>query len=506
MLRVIECNDTTPVVLLRSFFVFYGVIFMYDVVIIGCGVIGAACAYELSKYELSVCVLEKSNDVANGTTKANSAIVHAGYDPKPGSNMARLNVAGNRMMGELCEKLDVPFKRIGSHVLAFSEGDMAALKNLYDRGIKNGVPGLKLLSAEEVRKMEPQLAENVAGSLWAPSAAIVSPWELTLAMMEVAVRNGTELRLESPVCAITKEQEHFCVKTDKDTMETRFLINAAGVHCGEVAELIADKEFSIQPNRGEYYLLDKCEGAKVHSVIFQCPNENGKGVLVAPTVHGNLIVGPNAVNVTDTDNTKNTAEGLDFVLATATKSVPTLSFRDNIRNFAGIRANHTSDDFFIGESKTVPGLFHLAGIKSPGLSSAPAIALEAVAYLAEMLPLRKKDHYCDERHVIRFKSLSPEEKNAVIAKDPRYGRVICRCETVTEGEIVAAIHSPVPPTTVNGVKRRVGAGMGRCQGGFCGPRVQEILAREWGVSMDEILLDGPGSYILTEQTKGGGRA
>lgn len=476
---------------------------MYDVVIIGCGVIGAACAYELSKFDLSVCVLEKSNDVANGTTKANSAIVHAGYDPLPGTNMARLNVAGNRMMSELCQKLDVPFRRIGSHVLAFSEKDMATLRTLYDRGTKSGVPGLRLLSADEVRAMEPNLADTVLGSLYAPSAGIVSPWELTLALIETAVRNGVELKLESAVRAITKEDDRFFVTTDRETVESRFILNAAGVHCGDVAELVAKREFTIQPNRGEYFLLDKCEGVKVHSTIFQCPNENGKGVLVSPTVHGNLIVGPNAVNVSDADNTKNTAEGLDFVRAAAVKSVPTLSFRDNIRNFTGIRANHSADDFLIGESKSVPGLFNLAGIKSPGLSSAPAIALEAVAYLQGKLPLHKKDYCCDERHVIRFKTLSPEEKNAVIAKDPRYGRVICRCETVTEGEIVAAIHSPVPPTTVNGVKRRVGAGMGRCQGGFCGPRVQEILAREWGVPMDKILLDGPGSYILTNRTKGG---
>ena len=476
---------------------------MYDVLIIGCGVIGAACAYELAKYDLSVCVLEKSNDVANGTTKANSAIVHAGYDPHPGTNMARLNVEGNRRMGALCEKLDVPFKRIGSHVLAFSEADLKTLAVLYDRGVKNGVPGLKLLAAEEVRAMEPNLADTVLGSLSAPSAGIISPWELTLAMAEVAVRNGVRLVLEAPVTAIEKKNGGFSVTTDRGVFEGRFLLNAAGVHCGDVAELIAEKEFTIQPNRGEYYLLDKSEGTSVHSTIFQCPNEKGKGVLVSPTVHGNLIVGPDAVNVSDPDNTKNTAEGLDFVRTMAVRSVPSLSFRENIRNFTGIRANHAADDFLIGESKTVPGLFNLAGIKSPGLSSAPAIALETVAYLQKKLDLREKTDFRDGRKVIRFKELSPEEKNAIIAEDPRYGRIVCRCETVTEGEIVAVLRSPVPPTTINGVKRRVGAGMGRCQGGFCGARVQEILARELGVSMDKILMDGPGTYILTEQTKGG---
>ena len=476
---------------------------MQDVIIIGCGVIGAACAYELSKYNWTVTVLEKSSDVANGTTKANSAIVHAGYDPHPGTAMARLNVEGNRIMGELCEKLDVPFRRIGSHVLAFSEADLKTLAVLYDRGVQNGVPGLKLLSREEVLAMEPNLSDAVMGSLWAPSAGILSPWELTLALIETAVRNGTELFLEAPAESIERVGDHFVVTTPKGRFEARYLLNAAGLHAGDIQEMLGEKEFTIQPNRGEYYLLDKSEGSRVRSTIFQCPNEKGKGVLVSPTVHGNLIVGPDAVNVSDPDDTKNTAEGLSFVREMSVKSVPSLSFRDNIRNFTGIRANHSSDDFLIGESRSVPGLFNLAGIKSPGLSSAPAIALEALSWLQGKLPAEKKQSFCDCRKGIRFKSLSAEEKNALIRDNPLYGRVICRCETVTEGEIVAAIHSPVPPTTINGVKRRVGAGMGRCQGGFCGPRVQEILSRELGVPMEQIQLDQPGSYILTGRTKGG---
>ena len=269
--------------------------------------------------------------------------------------------------------------------------------------------------------------------------------------------------------------------------------------------MLGADDFRIQPNRGEYFLLDKSEGTRVHSVIFQCPNKNGKGVLVAPTVHGNLIVGPNAENVSDPDNTANTAAGLAFVRKMAMKSVPSIVFRDNIRNFAGVRANHAEDDFLIGESRSVPNLYELAGIKSPGLSSAPAIAQDAVRWLSGKMELREREHYVDTRRRIRFNELSPEEKNALIRENPLYGRVICRCETITEGEIVAAIHSPVPPTTINGVKRRVGAGMGRCQGGFCGPRVQEILARELGVTMDAIEMDQAGTYILTGETKGGAR-
>ena len=476
---------------------------MYDVIIIGCGVVGAACAYELSRYELSVAVLEKSNDVANGTSKANSAIVHAGYDPHPGTAMARLNVEGNRLMPELCRKLDVPFRQTGSHVLAFNEKEVETLKTLYARGVQNGVPGLKLLSGEEARAMEPNLAENVCGSLWAPSAGIVSPWELTLALIETAVRNGTELYLEAPVTALRQENGHFTAETPKGAFEAKYVLNAAGVRCEEIAAMLGCADYKIQPNRGEYFLLDKSEGTRVHSTIFQCPNENGKGVLVSPTVHGNLIVGPNAVNISDPDGTENTAAGLAFVREMALKSVPSISFRDNIRNFSGVRANHPEDDFLIGENPKVSGFYELAGVKSPGLSSAPAIAKDAAKWLAGKTALTEKAHFIDTRRRIRFSELSAEEKNALIREDPLYGRVICRCETVTEGEIVAAIHSPVPPTTINGVKRRVGAGMGRCQGGFCGPRVQEILSRELGIPMDKVLMDQPGTYILTGETKGG---
>ena len=477
---------------------------MYDVIIIGAGVVGAACAYELSKYDLNLCVLEANNDVANGTSKANSAIVHAGYDPHPGTRMARLNVEGNRLMEPLCRKLDVPFRRVGSHVLAFSEQELSTLRALFARGEENGVPGLRLLTGAEARAMEPNLSDAVCGSLYAPSAGIVSPWELTLALMETAIRNGAQLQLCTPVTAISKtDSGAIRLQTPNSPYETRFVLAACGAHCAAIARMAGDR-MDIQPNRGEYYLLDKSEGTRVHSVIFQCPNENGKGVLVAPTVHGNLIVGPNAAPVQDPDDTRNTAEALSFVRQMALKSVPSVNFRENIRNFAGVRANHAGDDFMLMESAALPCLYHLAGIKSPGLSSAPAIAREAVSWLSSKLPLREKASYVDSRRHIRFQELSMDERNALIRENPLYGCVICRCETVTEGEIVDAIHSPIPATTINAVKRRTGAGMGRCQSGFCGPRVQEILARELGCAMEDVLLDAPGSYILTGETKGGG--
>ena len=476
---------------------------MYDVVIIGCGVVGAATAYRLARYRLHTLVLEANNDVANATTKANSAILHAGYDPEPGTKMAALNVEGNRMALDICRKLDVPVRQTGSMVLAFAPEQLPHLQMLYDRGVANGVPGLELLSGDAARALEPNLSEKVCGALLAPSAAVVDPWGLALAMIEVAVQNGVELRRSAPVTGIRpKEGGGFVLATPKGEVETRFVVNAAGVDADRVHRLLEPIPWQTRPNRGEYYLLDKSEGGRVSRVIFQCPGPEGKGVLVAPTVHGNLIVGPNAEPVTDRRDLGNTAAGLAFVKARAVQSVPSIRFGENIRNFSGIRANTDQSDFIIQWSENHPGFLDLAGIKSPGLTSAPAIGKLAADMLGEAgLPLAEKPDFIDERHVVRFRHASPAEKAALIARDPRYGRVICRCETITEGEILDAIHSPVGATTVNGVKRRCNAGMGRCQGGFCGPRVQAILARELGVSPTEILMDQAGSWVLCGETK-----
>ena len=343
----------------------------------------------------------------------------------------------------------------------------------------------------------------MCGALLAPTAGIIDPWGFALAMIETAVQNGVELHRSCPVTAITALPEgNFRLSTPKGSFETRCVINAAGVDADRVHRLLEPIHWKMTPNRGEYYLLDKSEGSLVDHIIFQCPGPEGKGVLVSPTVHGNLIAGPNAEPVTDRLDLGNTADGLDFVRARALKSVPGIHFRQNIRNFSGIRANTDQGDFLIGASPNHPGFIDLAGIKSPGLSSAPAIGKRAAELVAEAgLPLEEKAEFLDERHVVRFRHLSPEEKNALITKDPRYGRVICRCETITEGEIVDALHGPVPACTVNGVKRRCNAGMGRCQGGFCGPRVQEIIARELGVPPTEILLEQEGSRLLACETK-----
>lgn len=473
---------------------------MIDVAIIGCGIVGSAVAYELSKYQLSVAVFEKENDVAMGTTKANSAIVHAGYDPKPGTLMAELNVEGVKLTKKLCAQLDVPYKQCGSLVVTFSHDQLKNLKILYDKGIENGVPDMQILTGEEARILEPNLSPEICGALFAPSAAIISPWEFALALAETAVKNNAKLYLEHAVENIEKTANSYIIHTSKGDFESKCIINAAGVHADTIHNMVATPDFKIIPDRGEYYLLDKSEGERVSHVIFQCPTNIGKGTLIAPTVHGNLIVGPNNEKPSNPDDTATTSLGLESIAKLAYKSVPSVNLRESIRNFAGIRAVADCDDFIIKES--VHGFFDVAGIKSPGLSAAPAIAKMVLGMVNNFfLTLNPKPEVVTTRKKIRFKELSIQEKNELIKKDPDYGRIICRCENITEGEISACINAPIPPRSVDGVKRRCNAGMGRCQGGFCGARVVELLSGKYGVPMTDILLDKSGTYILTKETK-----
>ncbi len=474
---------------------------MYDVAIIGSGIVGAACAYRLSRFNLKTVVIEKNNDVCCGTTKANSAIIHAGYDPKPNTLMARLNVEGSKMTQEICEKLDIPYKQIGSLVAAFSEEEAKTIEELYQRGIKNGVQGVKVIGKDELKKLEPNISDEAVCALYAPTAAIVNPWEYGLAMAETAVRNGTEIMLEAEVTGIDKKENSWNIHTAKGDIEAAYVINAAGVNSDDIHNMVAEETFRILPSAGEYYLLDKSEGTRVSHIVFQCPNKEGKGTLVAPTVHGNLIVGPNSVSGDKEDISTKTAS-LDFIRETASKSVPSIAFRENIRNFTGIRANSTMNDFII--EFAAEHFLDLAGIKSPGLSAAPAIAKMAEEMLIENgLEAVEKENFIDKRTHIVFKHLSAPVKNQVIYQNPAYGRVICRCETITEGEIIAALNSPIPPVSLDGIKRRAGSGMGRCQGGFCGPKILEIMAKFKNTDYENILQDNTGSYILTEPTKNG---
>ena len=405
------------------------------------------------------------------------------------------------MTQEICEKLAIPYKQIGSLVAAFSEEEAKTIEELYQRGVKNGVQDIKVIGKDELKKLEPNISDEAVCALYAPTAAIVNPWEYGLAMAETAVRNGTEIMLEAEVTGIDKKENSWNIHTAKGDIEAAYVINAAGVNSDDIHNMVAEETFRILPSAGEYYLLDKSEGTRVSHIVFQCPNKEGKGTLVAPTVHGNLIVGPNSVSGDKEDISTKTAS-LDFIRETALKSVPSIAFRENIRNFTGIRANSTINDFII--EFAAEHFLDLAGIKSPGLSAAPAIAKMAEEMLIENgLEAVEKENFIDKRTHIVFKHLSAPVKNQVIYQNPAYGRVICRCETITEGEIIAALNSPIPPVSLDGIKRRAGSGMGRCQGGFCGPKILEIMAKFKNTDYENILQDNTGSYILTEPTKNG---
>lgn len=476
---------------------------IYDVAIIGAGVIGALTAREFSKYKLKTVLLEAENDIAMGATKANSGIVHAGFDCIPGTLKAKFNVRGTAMMPEYCKELHVPYKNNGSLVIAFSEDEMKMLRCLYDRGIQNDVPGMLLLNKDELFELEPNLSPEACGALLAKTAGIVCPYELTIAAVENAVTNGVEVRRNARVTDILTADDTFTLITAAGEIKTQYVINAAGTHSDRIAKMVGDDTFKIHARSGEYFILDKAVGNLVSHTIFQCPTEMGKGVLVSPTVDGNLLIGPTADEIDDPDNTATTMEGLRMVKALSTKSCKNVSIRYAITSFAGIRAHADTHDFIIGPSKASPRFINAAGIESPGLSSSPAIA----AYLAycvtnDMDHVEANESFIAERkEPFRFRHATDEERAAAIAENPAYGRIVCRCETITEGEILDAIHAPAGARDVDGVKRRTRAGMGRCQGGFCGSKVVELLARELHVEVNEITKFGGGSNILFDRTK-----
>lgn len=476
---------------------------MEDVIIIGAGVIGASIARNLAKYDLDILVLDKENDISNGTSKANSAIVHGGYDAEPGSLKAYFNIKGNAMMEDLCKELDVPFSRIGSLVLALCEDDKKTLEKLYDHGLKNKVPNLQIIDRDKILEMEPNVSDKAIAALYAPSAGIVGPWELAIAMMENAMDNGVKLELNQEVISISKEDGHFKVTTKTHTFESKYLINAAGVFADKIHNMVASPKFSIRPRKGEYFLLDKTAGNHVNKVVFQCPTPLGKGVVVLPTVHGNLLVGPDAQDIDDKLDLSTNAENLNFVKFSAENSVRNIPFYDIITTFVGLRASSNIGDFIIEEVKEAPGFIDVAGIESPGLSAAPAIGV----YVSDLLKniernFKEKTNFNPKRrpHLV-FMDLSDEDKVKLIENNPNYGRIICRCENVTEGEIVDIIHRNGGATTVDGVKRRTRPGGGRCQGGFCQPRVMEILSRELNLDMKDVLKDKLKSNIAIEETK-----
>ena len=472
---------------------------MYDVIIIGAGVIGGMLARELSRYTLRVCLLEKENDVATGSSKANSGIIHGGYDPVPGTLKAQLNIAGVEPLFAAAKQLNVPCKRNGSMVCAFSQPEEALLDELYAQGQQNSVPGLALLSGDEARKIEPHLSTAVTKVLHVTNAGIVSPYELTIAAVGNAMDNGVELMRNFEVCEIRSCDNGLSVTaTDGKQVSGRYLVNCAGCHSDKIAALAGDDFFKIIPRAGEYMLLDKAEGSRVSHTLFQCPTENGKGILVSPTVHGNLLVGPTAGCVATAGDTGTTPEGLEQVRTLAAKSVPSVDFRQVITSFTGVRSSERGGDFILQASRSVPGLIHAAAIDSPGLTCCVSIASYLKALLqAQGLSLCEKENWNGEREdPCAFEKMSDNEKDAYIKANPAYGKIVCRCESVTEGQILQAIRQNPGARDMDGVKRRTRSGMGRCQGGFCGPYVMELLSQELGVPMEQITKNGGDSRML----------
>lgn len=476
---------------------------MYDAVIIGGGVIGCAVARYLSRFQGRFCLLERENDVCCGTSKANSAIVHAGFDAKAGTLMAKYNVLGSRMMPQLAKELDFPFRRNGSLVLCLAQEDMPKLRALYENGIQNGVEGLEIVDARRLHEMEPNISDGAVAALWAPTGGIVCPFQMTVALGENAIHNGVEIYRNAEVTEVKRGKDNtWQVVTKEDTLKTRAVINAAGVYSGVFHNMVSRRKIHITPRRGEYLLLDKAAGETVHSTIFQLPGVLGKGVLVTPTVHGNLLVGPTAQDTEDFEGTNTTAQGLAQVREKADGSVKNLNFRQVITSFAGLRAHEDGHEFILGQPENAAGFFDCAGIESPGLSAAPAIGQEIAVQVSGFLRLEEKPNFDPiRRGPVNPKSLSKEQWAALIEKEPAYGQIICRCEQVSEGEILAAIRSPLGARDLDGVKRRTRAGMGRCQGGFCAPRVMELLARELGMAQNAITKSGKNSRMISAQGK-----
>lgn len=473
-----------------------------DVVVIGGGIVGTAVLRELSKYDLKCILVEKEPDLAMGTTKANSAILHAGFDAPTGSLKAITNVRGNKLYHDLEQELDLDIKWTGSLVAATTDEEMETLQELLERGKANGVEGLKILSREEVLQKEKNLT-SVKGALWAPSAGVCWPFGAALAFARCAVQNGAEVMRDCRVLGFIKEDGRITgVETSKGVIKTKYVVNAAGVYADEIAKLAGDESFTITPRKGEYILFDKTAcSSLVFGVVFPTPTKKSKGILVCTTTHGNTFIGPNAQDMEDKEDHAVTAEGMNEIIASARKLIPNLPMGAAITEFSGLRAVSSTGDFIIGAS-AVAGLYNAAGMQSPGLTAAPAVAeMLAEAIVKDSGAKAKADFKAELPKKPVFNRLNWDKQAELIKENSLYGRVICRCETITEAEIVEAIHESCGARTVDGVKRRTRAGMGRCQGGFCGPRVTQILARELNIPVPEVLKERADSHMFYEKNQ-----
>ena len=476
---------------------------MFDVIVIGGGVIGGTVLRELTKYKLSVCLVEKENDVCMGQSKANSGIVHAGFDAVPGTLKAKFNVLGNKMMKDYTAELGVKYVNNGSLVVAFSEAEMETLQSLKARGEENGVPNMEIIGVEELRALEPNISEKAVGALHAKTGGIVCPYGLTIAAIGNAMDNGAKLYTDFQVQAIEKNGDIFTVQSSKgETLTCKVIVNCAGLGSGEIARIAGDNDVDVHGRKGEYILLDRESGDFVSHTLFFTPTKAGKGILVTQTVDKNIMLGPTSEEM-ENPTTDTSATGLAHVIEKARTMTNNTPLYNTITSFAGIRAYSSRHDFILEESASVKGLIHCAGIESPGLTSAPAIAkYVAEELVGKILPLEQNENFNGTRKAdYFFKDLTNDEKNEIIKKDPSYGKIVCRCEQITEGEIIRAVRENPPAKNIDAVKRRTRAGMGRCQGGFCQPHVAEIIARELGIPFEEVTKNGEGSNLVMGVSK-----
>lgn len=474
---------------------------MKDVLIIGAGITGTLIAHKLSHYDLDVAVIEKGGDVACGATMANSAIIHAGHDPKPGTLKAKFNVLGNRMYPALCKDLQVAYEEIGAHVIACSEEEEALLTTLYQQAKQRDIP-VSWLSREELLEKEPHCSKHCRKALFLPTTGIITPWEVAIAAMEESMLNGTSLYLNEKVIGITKTNQSYEVRTNKQLHHAKLVICCAGVHGDEVARLLGkEPRYTITPRRGEYYVLDHLKEPLVHTVLYPVPSAAGKGVLVVPTVHQNTLLGPNSEPITDKEGNETTAE-LDTVKMKIGRMIESVPFDKIIRSFSGLRPSGSTHDFVIEEDADFENFIHVSAIESPGLASAPAIADYVVTELCkEKFPFKHRETYFHRKPQIVMEKLTLKQQEELIRENPAFGRILCRCEKISEGEILDAIHRPCGATTIKGVKKRVRPGMGRCQGGFCEPQILKLLAKELSVPINKICYDSERTPILKAGAK-----
>lgn len=473
---------------------------MKDIIIIGCGINGSLIAHELSKYNIDVTVLEKNNDVALEATSANSAIVHSGHDPKPGTLKARFNLEGNQMYPSLCEELQVDYKQVGALVVSTNQEESLILDKLENQTIERHIP-YQRIQREEILKREPHISDAVLEALLLPTTGIITPWKVTIAAMEEAVNNGVELCLNHEVIDITPINAGYQVHTNHGVMETKMIINAAGLYADKIASYLQDTSYHIRPRKGEYYILGKLSQPLVNEVIYPVPSSKGKGILVVPTIHGNGLLGPNSEFIEDKEDTSTTV-ALNEVKRQVTKTVKDIPFDKIIRTFSGLRSTGDIGDFVIEEDKEFKNFIHVSCIESPGLTSAPAIAKYIVnTFCLKTFQTIKKENYMKRQKEIVLSEMSFEKQNEYIQKDSRFGKIICRCEKITEGEVIDVIHRSVGATTVDGVKKRCRPGMGGCQGGFCSPEIVEILAKELHIHKKDILYKNLQSELLKVKAK-----